>query len=121
MNELHAHLARAQLAERLEEARELGRGRRIQAARRLSRRAERAAHQARLARPGRSDPHCPTHRVGIESSPACKPRRYHACRTSHPGRVAREAIIVAFRHLHEVDRARVGREKFRCALARNGR
>jgi hypothetical protein len=49
MNELHTHLARAQLAERLEEARELGRGRRILAARRLSRRAERAAHQARLA------------------------------------------------------------------------
>jgi len=49
MNEMHEHLARAQLAERLEEARELGRGRRIQAARRLSRRAERAAHQARLA------------------------------------------------------------------------
>ena len=49
MNELHAHIARAQLAERLDEARELGRGRRILAARRLSRRAERAAHQARLA------------------------------------------------------------------------
>ncbi len=46
---LNEELARAQMSERLGEARELRRGRQAVLARRLSRRAERAAHQARLA------------------------------------------------------------------------
>ncbi len=46
---IHEDLARAQMAERLGEARELQRQREIVRSRRLSRRAERAAHQARLA------------------------------------------------------------------------
>jgi hypothetical protein len=49
MNLMHEDLARAQMAARLGEARELRRGHQLAAARRLSRRAERAAHQARLA------------------------------------------------------------------------
>ena len=48
MNLMHEELARAQIAERLGEAQALRRGRRIVAARRLSRRAERTALQARL-------------------------------------------------------------------------
>jgi hypothetical protein len=48
MNLMHEDLARAQMTERLGEARALRQGRRIVAARRLSRRAERAALQARL-------------------------------------------------------------------------
>jgi hypothetical protein len=48
MNLMHEDLARAQMAARLGEAQDLRRGRRIVAARRLSRRAERAALQARL-------------------------------------------------------------------------
>jgi hypothetical protein len=46
---IHEDLARAQMAERLGEARELQRQHEIVRARRLSRRAERAAQQARLA------------------------------------------------------------------------
>jgi hypothetical protein len=46
---IHEDLARAQMAERLGEARELQRQNEIVRARRLSRRAERAAQQARLA------------------------------------------------------------------------
>ena len=49
MNVMHEQLARAQMAERLGEAQAMRRGRRVVVARRLSRRAERAAHQARLA------------------------------------------------------------------------
>jgi hypothetical protein len=49
MNLMHEDLARAQMSERLGEARALRRGRNVVVARRLSRRAERAAHQARLA------------------------------------------------------------------------
>jgi hypothetical protein len=49
MNLMHEDLARAQMAARLGEAQELRRGHQLAAARRLSRRAERAAHQARLA------------------------------------------------------------------------
>jgi hypothetical protein len=49
MNLMHEELARAQIAARLEEAQSQRLGRRIVAARRLSRRAERAAHRARLA------------------------------------------------------------------------
>ena len=45
---MHEDLARAQMAARLGEAQDLRRGRQIVAARRLSRRAERAALQARL-------------------------------------------------------------------------
>ncbi len=45
---LHEDLARAQIAERLHEAEAVRRSRRIVAARRLHRRAERAAMQARL-------------------------------------------------------------------------
>ena len=45
---LHEDLARAQIASRLDEAEGLRRSRRIVAARRLHRRAERAAMQARL-------------------------------------------------------------------------
>jgi hypothetical protein len=46
---IHEQLARAQMSERLGEAQALRRGRQVVAARRLSRRAERAAAQARLA------------------------------------------------------------------------
>lgn len=48
MNLMHEDLARAQMTARLGEAQALRQGRRIVAARRLSRRAERAALQARL-------------------------------------------------------------------------
>lgn len=46
---LHEDLARAQVSARLGEARELRRGRQLATARRLSRKAERAALEARLA------------------------------------------------------------------------
>jgi hypothetical protein len=46
---IHEELARAQMSERLGEARELQRQRDILRSRRISRRAERAAQQARLA------------------------------------------------------------------------
>jgi len=49
MNLMHEDLARAHMSERLGEARALRRGHHVVVARRLSRRAERAAHQARLA------------------------------------------------------------------------
>jgi hypothetical protein len=49
MNLLHEELARAQMAARLGEAHELRRGHQLAMHRRLSRRAERAAQQARLA------------------------------------------------------------------------
>ena len=49
MNLMHEDLARAQMAARLGEAQELRRGRQLAMARRLSRRAERAALEARLA------------------------------------------------------------------------
>jgi hypothetical protein len=49
MNLMHEDLARAQMSERLGEAHELRRGHQLVLARRLSRRAERAAQQARLA------------------------------------------------------------------------
>ncbi|HJR40015.1 MAG TPA: hypothetical protein VJ819_16655 [Nocardioidaceae bacterium] len=49
MNLLNEDLARAQISSRLGEARELRRGHQLVLARRLSRRAERAAQQARLA------------------------------------------------------------------------
>jgi hypothetical protein len=49
MNLMHEDLARAQMSARLGEARELRRGHQLALARRLSRRAERAAQQARLA------------------------------------------------------------------------
>jgi hypothetical protein len=49
MNLIHEDLARAHIASRLSEAQELRRGRQVALARRLSRRAERAAQQARLA------------------------------------------------------------------------
>jgi hypothetical protein len=49
MNLMHEDLARAQMAARLGEARELRRGHQMLMARRLSRRAEKAALQARLA------------------------------------------------------------------------
>ena len=48
-NLLNEDLARAQMAARLGEAQQLRRGRQQAAARRLSRKAERAARQARLA------------------------------------------------------------------------
>jgi len=48
-NLMHEDLARAQMAARLGEAQQLRRGRRQVAARRLSRKAEQAARQARLA------------------------------------------------------------------------
>lgn len=48
MNLMHEDLARAQMSARLGEAQALQHGRRIVVARRLSRRAERAALQARL-------------------------------------------------------------------------
>jgi hypothetical protein len=49
MNLITEDLARAQMSARLGEARELRRGHQLLKARRLTRRAERAAHQARLA------------------------------------------------------------------------
>jgi hypothetical protein len=49
MNLMHEELARAQMAARLGEAHQLRRGDQIARARRLSRKAERAAQQARLA------------------------------------------------------------------------
>jgi hypothetical protein len=49
MNLMYEELARAQMSERLGEARELQRQRDILRSRRISRRAERAAQQARLA------------------------------------------------------------------------
>ena len=49
MNLMHEDLARAQMSARLGEAQELRRGHQLAKARRLSRRAERAAAQARLA------------------------------------------------------------------------
>jgi hypothetical protein len=49
MNLMHEDLARAQMAARLGEAQQIRRGRQQVAARRLSRKAERAARQARLA------------------------------------------------------------------------
>jgi hypothetical protein len=49
MNLMYEDLARAQMSARLGEAHELRRGHQLAMARRLSRRAERAAHQARLA------------------------------------------------------------------------
>ena len=49
MNLMHEDLARAQMSERLGEAHELQRGHNLVRARRLSRKAERAAQQARLA------------------------------------------------------------------------
>lgn len=49
MNFIHEDLARAHISERLERARKTRRGDRLVAARRLSRKAERAAAQARLA------------------------------------------------------------------------
>ncbi|HLN77436.1 MAG TPA: hypothetical protein VK204_10355 [Nocardioidaceae bacterium] len=49
MNLINEDLARAQIASRLGEAQELRLGHQISRARRLSRRAERAAQQARLA------------------------------------------------------------------------
>ena len=49
MNTIHEELARAQIGQRLAEAHSRQRGQRITTARRLSRRAERAAQAARLA------------------------------------------------------------------------
>jgi hypothetical protein len=49
MNLMNEDLARAQMSERLGEARGLRRGHQLALARRLSRRAERAAAEARLA------------------------------------------------------------------------
>ena len=49
MNLMNENLARAQMAARLGEAQELRRGHQLVRSRRLSRRAERAAQQARLA------------------------------------------------------------------------
>jgi hypothetical protein len=49
MNTMHEDLARAQMSARLGEAQELRRGQQLVLARRLTRRAERAALQARLA------------------------------------------------------------------------
>ena len=49
MQLMHEDLARAQMSARLGEARDLRRGRQLALHRRLSRRAERAAQQARLA------------------------------------------------------------------------
>ncbi len=48
MNLMNENLARAQMSARLGEAQSLQRGRRLVAARRLTRRAEKAALQARL-------------------------------------------------------------------------
>ena len=49
MNLMHEDLARAQMRERLGEAQQLRRGYQMALARRLSRKAEQAAQQARLA------------------------------------------------------------------------
>jgi len=49
MQLMNEDLARAQMSARLGEARELRRGRQLAMSRRLSRKAERAAQQARLA------------------------------------------------------------------------
>ena len=49
MNLMYEELARAQMSERLGEAQALRRGRKVVVARRLSRRAEKAAQQAHLA------------------------------------------------------------------------
>jgi hypothetical protein len=49
MNLMHENLARAQMAARLGEAQQLRRGHQLARARRLSRKAEEAAQQARLA------------------------------------------------------------------------
>jgi hypothetical protein len=49
MNLMHEELARAQMSARLGEAHELRRGHHLQMARRMSRKAELAAQQARLA------------------------------------------------------------------------
>ena len=49
MSLMYEELARAQMSARLGEAQELRRGHQVAVARRLSRRAERAAYKARLA------------------------------------------------------------------------
>lgn len=49
MNVMHEDLARAQMSARLGEAQQLRRGHNVARARRLSRKAEQAAQQARLA------------------------------------------------------------------------
>jgi len=49
MNLLHENLARAQMTARLGEAQQLRRGHHLAVARRMSRKAEQAAQQARLA------------------------------------------------------------------------
>ena len=49
MNLMHEELARAQMTARLGEAHEMRRGHHLAMARRLSRKAEQAAQQARLA------------------------------------------------------------------------
>ena len=49
MSHLNENLARAQIAARLDEAHDLRRGHQLARARRLSRKAEQAAQQARLA------------------------------------------------------------------------
>ena len=49
MNLMHEELARAQMSARLGEAHQLRRGHRLAVARRMSRKAEQAAQQARLA------------------------------------------------------------------------
>ena len=49
MNLMHENLARAQMSERLGEAQQLRLGHQLARARRLSRKAEEAAQQARLA------------------------------------------------------------------------
>jgi hypothetical protein len=49
MSTLNEHLARAQMSARLGEAQQLQRGHELARARRLSRKAEKAAQQARLA------------------------------------------------------------------------
>ena len=49
MNLMHENLARAQMSARLGEAQQLRRGHQLAKARRLSRKAEQAAQQARLA------------------------------------------------------------------------
>jgi hypothetical protein len=49
MNLMHEELARAQMTTRLGEAHELRRGHQMALARRMSRKAEQAAQQARLA------------------------------------------------------------------------
>ncbi|WP_210440333.1 hypothetical protein [Nocardioides xinjiangensis] len=49
MNLMHEELARAQMSARLGEAHELRRGHQLALARRMSRKAEQAAQQARLA------------------------------------------------------------------------